>query len=149
MAPGRPHFPAPAPSPSIHSTRGRVNVRPAPPRQLPGSLLGFGSGPPTGSHARPSVPFHRTLPSSAPGPAPIPSCPVLPARLGWVVVVAGGGGGVHRVLELDVFAVSDEIKPVQMQRNNIKFLTKASGGSFKMYLDEVQETGKGSSGDSL
>lgn len=48
-----------------------------------------------------------------------------------------------------MFALSDEITPVQMQRNNIKFLTKASGGSFKMYLDEIQETGKGSSGDSF
>lgn len=47
-----------------------------------------------------------------------------------------------------MFAVSDEITPVQMQRNNMKFLTEASGGSFKMYLDEVQEAGNGSPGDS-
>lgn len=48
-----------------------------------------------------------------------------------------------------MFAVSDEITLAQMQRNNMKFLTKASGGSFKMYLVEVQETGRGSPGDSL
>lgn len=74
MAPGWPHLPAFTPTP----TRGRVNVRAAPPRQLPGSLLGFGSGPPTGSHARPSVPLHRKLPSSAlrPRPRPILSRPI-------------------------------------------------------------------------
>lgn len=93
------------------------------------------------------IPSHAAKLRPRPRPHPILSRPGA-TRVGGGGG-GGGGGGVHRVLELDVFAVSDEIKPVQMQRNNIKFLTKASGGSFKMYLDEVQETGKGSSGDSL
>lgn len=136
MAPGWPHPPTHTPL----ATQGRVNAGPAPPRQLPGSLLGFGSGLPTGSHARPSVPLCCNTAELRPQPG------LLPDQTG---LVGGWREGQRSATSLEVFAVSDEITPVQMQRNNMKFLPKASGGSFKMYLDEEQEAGEGSRGDSL
>lgn len=48
----------------LSSTQGQWTL--GPPCQLPGSLLGYGSGPPTTSHVRPSVPLCT---------APSPACP--------------------------------------------------------------------------